>query len=49
MLPFLTLMNIGFVIFNFTTSTEVLDFPYCVAIFNLLAACFIAYVWGANS
>lgn len=49
MLAFLTLMNIVFAIFNFTMSEEVLDFAYCVAIFNLLAACFIAFVWGANS
>ncbi len=49
MLAFLTLMNIVFAIFNFTTSKEVLDFAYCVAVFQVCAACFTAYVWGANS
>lgn len=49
MLPFLTLMNMVFVVLNFTLSKEVLDFSYCVAVFQVCAVCFTAYVWGANS
>lgn len=49
MLPFFTLMNIVFVVLNFTLSKEVLDFSYCVAVFQLFVACVTAYAWGANS
>lgn len=49
MLPFLTLMNMVFVVLNFTLSKEVLDFSYCAAVFNLLAACFTVYLWGSDS
>ena len=49
MLAFLTLMNIVFAIFNFTTSKEVLDFAYCVAVFQVFVACIMAYLWGKTS
>lgn len=49
MLPFFTLMNIVFVVLNFTLSKEVLDFSYCVAVLQVCVACFMAYLWGANS
>ena len=49
MLVFLTLMNITFAILNLTVSEEVLDSSFYLGIFDLLVACFTAYVWGANS
>lgn len=49
MLPFLTLLNIVFVVLNFALSKEVFDFLFCVALFNLLVACFTTYVWVSNS
>lgn len=49
MLPFLTLMNIVFAVFNFTVSEGTLDLAYCAAVFQIFFACFLAYVWGNNS
>ena len=49
MLPFFTLMNTLFAIFNFTVSEAVLDFAYCAAVFQIFVACFMAYLWGNDS
>lgn len=46
MLIFLILLNIGFSIFNFSRAEEIESLTFFVGVFNMLAACFISFVFG---